>query len=112
MFHYVPFIDTVNTKNRSQNVQNADNNINNVSDTPVIDQPVNLPTTTHYTPEQPVNLPTRTTHSTPDHTIHDVANRLAPLAGPSNSTRPSRTHKLPTYLHDYIMPKNITKPPP
>ena len=87
----VPFIETLHTNVETQTGQHVDNNVIDANDT--------LP---HISPNHVTEIPTiqhiqPSNHATTPASILKVINR------------PSRQHKLPTHLHDCILPKNLTK---
>uniref|UniRef100_M1ANG9 Integrase catalytic domain-containing protein n=1 Tax=Solanum tuberosum TaxID=4113 RepID=M1ANG9_SOLTU len=84
VLHSVPFIDIVHPNIESQLVQHVENTVIDASDT--------LP---HTSPNHVTDSPTTIHSSNPEPTV---------------SCRPSRPHKLPTYLHDYVLPRPMTKP--
>lgn len=93
--HSVPFVDTVHVEIEPKTIQHVDYNVNNASHTP------------YYTlPDQPTDSQTTTLPMTSPN-ISFYFHKNESFAAPD---RPSRSHKLPTYLHDYILPKLITKP--
>lgn len=82
-------MDTVNTVIGPQIIQSIENNVVDASDTPG--------------------------HTPPDHLVDSHTGTQPPndilRVKPTTPCRPSRSHKLPTYLHDYILPKTITNTP-
>lgn len=85
----VLFIESLHTNVETQTGQHVDNNVIDANDT--------LP---HISPNHVTEIPT-IQHNQPSNPA------TSPISKAIN--RPSRQHKLPTHLHDYILPKNLTK---
>lgn len=87
ILHFIPFIETHNTEIGPHIIQNVENNVVDASDTLV-----------HTSSNHPVDSNTITQPS------NDVL-RVESIV----TSRPSRSHKLLIYLHDFIIPKTINK---
>ena len=83
VLHSVPFIDILHDDTVLYSMQHMENNVDGASNSPL-----------HTSPNT-------TTGLSPNNVEHDSNSVQIP-------NRPSRSHKLPAYLHDYILPNNMT----
>ncbi|KAG5628565.1 hypothetical protein H5410_000282 [Solanum commersonii] len=79
----VNFADTMHTDIESQTMQHVENDVIDANDIP-----------SHTSPNHATNSPVTIQTFNPE---------------PAACNRPSRSHKLPTYLHDYVLPKTMPK---